>query len=180
VVSADDELADLRRRVRRLEDLEAIRRLLTRYARALDRSDWERMRACFTADATDDHGPYQGSVDALVHGTRELMSGYWGTMHVLGQSAIELDGDTAVAETYALSFHRRHCVGGAGAGDEDTVTGIRYLDRLVRTDGGWLIAARVTVQEWNTTVAARDWLDSDQWVTGAADRSDPSYALGLP
>jgi hypothetical protein len=165
-------------RLRRLEDLEAIRRLLTRYARALDRGDWDGMRGCFTADATDDHGPYQGSVDTLVSGTRELMAGYWGTMHVLGQSLIEVDGDAASAETYALSFHRRHCA--EGAGDEDTVTGIRYLDRLARTDGGWLVAARVTVHEWNTTIAARDWLDAAQWVNGAAGSSDPSYALGLP
>lgn len=166
-------------RLRRLEDIGAIRRLLARYARALDRSDWTGMRGCFTADATDDHGPHQGSVDALVSGTRELMAGYWGTMHVLGQSLIELDGDDATAETYALSFHRRHCAEGA-AGDEDTVTGIRYLDRLARAEGSWLIAARVTVHEWNTTIAARDWLDAAQWVNGAADRSDPSYVLGLP
>lgn len=176
---ADDDV-DLRRRLRRLEDIEAIRRLLTRYARALDRGDWAGMRGCFAADATDDHGPYQGSVDTLVSGTRDLLAGYRGTMHVLGQSLIEVDGEAATAETYALSFHRRHCAEGAQAGDEDTVTGIRYLDRLVRTGGGWLIAARVTVQEWNTTIAARDWIDAAEWVNGAADRSDPSYALGLP
>lgn len=100
-------------------------------------------------------------------------------MHVLGQSLIDVDGDAATAETYALSFHRRHCAEGA-AGDEDTVTGIRYLDRLVRSEGGWLITTRVTVHEWNTTIVAREWLDSAQWVNGMADHSDPSYALGLP
>lgn len=175
----DTDPADVVRRLARLEDLEGIRSLLQRYARALDTGNWPAMRACFTADATDDHGPYQGSVDTLVSGTRELMAGYWGTMHVLGQSSIELDGDTAAVETYALSFHRRHAAA-PGAGDEDTVTGIRYLDRVVRGERGWLIAARVTVHEWNTTIAARDWLDRAQWVNGTADRSDPSYALGLP
>ena len=128
---------DLAARVRQLEDLHRIRCVLQTYARALDRGDWDLMRTCFTADATDDHGPFQGGVDALVRGTRELMAEYWGTMHVLGQSHIELDGDTAAVETYALSFHRRH--GRDGGGDEDTVTGIRYIDRFARTAGGWLV-----------------------------------------
>ena len=90
---------DLAARVRQLEDLHRIRCVLQTYARALDRGDWDLMRTCFTADATDDHGPFQGGVDALVRGTRELMAEYWGTMHVLGQSHIELDGDTAAVET---------------------------------------------------------------------------------
>lgn len=169
---------DLAARVRQLEDLHRIRCVLQTYARALDRGDWDLMRTCFTADATDDHGPFQGGVDALVRGTRELMAEYWGTMHVLGQSHIELDGDTAAVETYALSFHRRH--GRDGGGDEDTVTGIRYIDRFARTAGGWLVARRITVQEWNTTLPAREWMNSALWVNGRTDRTDVSYSAGLP
>ncbi len=169
---------DLESRVRTIEDREAIRAVMHRYARALDRGDWSMMRACFTPSATDNHGHLQGSVDTLVAGSREVMSQYWGIMHVLGQIHVELDGDSAAVETYALSFHRRHAPDRSG--DEDTVTGLRYLDRFVRVSDRWAIAERISVHEWNTTIAARDWLDNTLWVNGASDRSDASYAVGLP
>jgi hypothetical protein len=163
--------------VARLLDREAIRDVIVRYARGLDRGDWDLLRACFTAGATDDHGPFQGSIDNLVEGARKLLAEYWGAMHILGQSYIELDGDQASMETYALSVHRRH---GDGGTDEDTLTGLRYLDSLVREQDGWKIAARVTVHEWNTTVPARDWIDGGSFVNGRRDRLDASYEIGLP
>lgn len=162
--------------LQRLVDKDEIRTVVVRYARCLDRGDWDGVRSCFTADATDDHGPFQGSVDNLVSGAAQLLDEYWGAMHILGQTTIELEGDEAAAETYALSVHRRHAEGG---GDEDTLTGLRYLDRFVRGDAGWQIARRVTVHEWNTTVPARDWLDGTTFVNGRADRSDASYEVGL-
>jgi hypothetical protein len=171
-------LAALEARQQRTDDLEAIRAVMHRYARALDRGDWPMMRACFTHDATDNHGHLKGSVDTLVAGSREVMAQYWGIMHILGQIHIELAGDTAAVETYALSFHRRHAVDRPG--DEDTVTGLRYLDRFMRTSDGWAIAERVSVHEWNTTIPARDWLDSGLWINGVSDRSDASYAVGMP
>lgn len=163
--------------LRRLVDKDAIRDTLARYARGLDRGDWDLVRSCFTDDATDDHGPFQGSIDNLVRGAKELLSEYWGAMHVLGQTCITLDGDEAATETYALSVHRRRDGDGL---DEDTLTGLRYLDRFERVGGEWKIRARVTVHEWNTTVPARDWLDGTSFVNGRRDRTDASYELGLP
>jgi hypothetical protein len=161
--------------VRELLDRHAIRDVVHRYARGLDRGDWDLVRLCFTDDATDDHGPYQGSVDNLIEGARSLLDGYWGVMHLIGQVYVEVNGDEARSESYAVSFHRRH----GEAGDEDTVTGLRYLDRFRRVDGVWKIAARVTVHEWNIALAARDWLDGSAFVNGRRDPSDVSYAVGL-
>jgi hypothetical protein len=161
--------------LRELIDTHQIRNLVYRYARGLDRGDWQLVRSCFAEGATDDHGAFQGGVDNLIDGARTLLQDFWGVMHLVGQVYIELDGDKARSETYAVSFHRRH----ADPGDEDTLTGLRYLDRLARVDGEWKIVARVTVHEWNTAVPANDWLDSTAFVNGRRDASDASYALGL-
>lgn len=161
--------------LRELIDSHEIRNLVYRYARGLDRGDWQLVRSCFADDATDDHGAFQGSIETLIDGARTLLQEFWGVMHLVGQVYIEIDGDEARSETYAVSFHRRH----GDAGDEDTLTGIRYLDRLVRIDGEWKIAARVTVHEWNTAVPANDWLDGATFVNGRRDQTDASYALGL-
>ena len=122
-------------RVRRLEDLNAVRALIHRYARSLDRGDWAMMRACFTADATDAHGPFQGSVDNLISGSEELLRPYWGMMHIFGQVNVEFASadDEARVESYALSFHRHHLDGtdDDSGDDEDTITGLRYLDKVV-------------------------------------------------
>jgi hypothetical protein len=57
-------------------------------------------------------------------------------MHVLGDPLIELDGDTARLDTYAVV----HQLGGEGQGD--MTLGIRYLDEAVRSGDGWVIRRR--------------------------------------
>ena len=43
-----------------------IANLLACYASGADRGDWALVRACYHADAPDDHGLYQGGVDGLM------------------------------------------------------------------------------------------------------------------
>jgi hypothetical protein len=57
-------------------------------------------------------------------------------MHVLGDPLIELDGDAAHLDTYAVV----HQLGGEGQGD--MTLGIRYLDEAVRSGDGWVIRRR--------------------------------------
>ena len=170
---APSDTADLL--LREMVDTHRIRNVLLRYARGLDRGDWDLVRSCFTADATDDHGDFQGGIENLIQGARALLEPFWGVMHLLGQIYVQVDGDEAASETYVVSFHRRH----GAAGDEDTVTGLRYLDRLVREGDDWKIARRVTVQEWNTAISANEWIDGSSFVSGRRDSTDPSYSLGL-
>ena len=44
-------MSDLERRIRALEDVEAIKRLKYRYWRHLDLKQWDELAACFAADA---------------------------------------------------------------------------------------------------------------------------------
>ena len=46
--------------------------------------------------------------------------------------ALDLDGETARAETHVMSYHRVDM----GAGYRDATMGGRYLDRLEKREGG--------------------------------------------
>jgi hypothetical protein len=63
----------------------------------------------------------------------------------MGNLLIEVDGDRARAETYAVVYHRMKKDDGTG---KDDVWGVRYVDRFERRDGAWRIAYRVVAQEW--------------------------------
>ena len=43
-----------------------ITEVLTRYVRGADRNDWQLLRTCYHADATDDHGLYSGDLEGLI------------------------------------------------------------------------------------------------------------------
>jgi len=57
VIMAD--LAELEARIRRLEDIEAIRRLKYKYFRCLDSKLWDEFAECFTEDATTSYSDGQ-------------------------------------------------------------------------------------------------------------------------
>lgn len=80
--------------------------VLVRYCRGVDRRDAEMIRSTYHPDAFDDHGAYQGDLDGFVAFVAdEVWSRFRTTMHKLGQSLIEIDGDEASAETYATCHH---------------------------------------------------------------------------
>jgi SnoaL-like protein len=108
-----------------LADREAIRALVHACAAAIDRGDPDAVHACFTSDAAGDDVPEAGS-----------------TMHLVGNHLASIDGSTAAAETYVL----RHHLGPAGS--VQRVVGLRWLDELVRTDGGWRVRRRQVIVEF--------------------------------
>jgi len=130
--------------IRDLLDRAAIHDVLLRYARGVDRKDLDLVAACFTPDAA-----YEG---ALAHGTiaealarlRDSMARYDSTMHFIGNQLIEIDGETANSETYAVAYHR---LAEAGVAKLFTV-GVRYLDELARNSDGWRIRRRAVKMEW--------------------------------
>ena len=123
------------------------------------------------ADAFDDHGAYQGNLDGFVDFVaREVWSRFRTTMHKLGQALIEIDGDVAQSETYAVCHH---VIEEGGHDVADNVMGIRYLDRFERRDGAWRIARRALRWEWIRTDAL-DPLDP-AWTHGTAGPGDPIF-----
>ncbi len=119
--------------------------VIYRYARGIDRLDFDLVRACYHPDAWDDHGAIGGDVETFIAAAREYLAQWTATQHFMGNLLIEIDGDVARAETYAVAYHRREDADGNG---RDDVFGIRYVDRFERRESAWKIAHRVVATEW--------------------------------
>jgi hypothetical protein len=117
-------------RVRRLEDVEAIRRLDARYCRLLDDGHWDDLVGLFTPDGEFDGLSHPRGRDALREFFAGLASGglesFW---HFVTNLDIEVDGDDARAQ----SFLWQPCV----LDGTPTIAAGRYDDELVRVDGHW-------------------------------------------
>ena len=137
----------------RLVDDRAIRDVLLRYCRGVDRLELDVVRECFHPDAVDDHGSFRGGVEELLGWLGRLLPRYDSTMHVLANTLVEFAPDRdglARSETYGVAVHEK-----AGGPPELNLTiGFRYLDRFERragAEGGaprWRIAERLCTTEW--------------------------------
>ena len=166
-----------------LEDLDdllaerAIRQVLARYCRGIDRYDLALVRSCYHDDAVDEHGSFTGGPDEYVAWVGRLLRRYAMTMHVLAGSSIERTGDVALVETYGLSFHRS---GPEAAGDAklNLMTGFRFVDRFERREGAWRIAHRVAVTEWSRVDDEPGrWPVPAELRHGTRDATDPVWWL---
>lgn len=145
--------------VQALIDKEAIRDCIARLARGEDRRQPDVLSACFWPDSTFDYAMYKGSFPEYLAWVTPGADAITNTQHVLGQTVIDLDGDSARAETYVISYHRVDM--GEGVGERDTCIGGRYLDRLKKRDGTWAIAHRTMLYDWY-----QDWGASADWSNG--------------
>lgn len=119
--------------------------VIYRYARGIDRMDFELVRSCYHPDAYDDHGAFAGTVEEFIEAAGAFLQRWTATQHFMGNMLIEVDGDVARAETYAVAYHRREDTHGNG---KDDIMGIRYVDRFEKRAGVWKIAYRVVANEW--------------------------------
>jgi hypothetical protein len=165
-----------------LADRAQIQECLCRYARGVDRGDWEMVRSTYHPDAYDAHGDYKGGVDGLVKWLEERFAGVDNSMHVLANCLIEFaDRDHAFVETYFGSSRLRSPSEAerAGLGPNDMICREawgRYADRFERREGQWRVTNRVVVIERSgTTVASGGKRAGIVMTWGQRDRSDPSY-----
>jgi SnoaL-like domain len=146
-----------------------------RLARAIDRCDEALLASLFHPDATDDHGIFQGTAAEFIAWVIPLLETMKQTQHVIGQCLIEVDGDTAVGESY---FVAHHTVPGP-EGDVFSIAAGRYLDRFERRGGVWKISHRHAVYDWNSSAASSDTFKRHEpgaMAFGARGTGDPSYA----
>jgi hypothetical protein len=167
----EDAVMDLQK----MWDEQQVRDVHLRYCRGIDRMDWDLVRACYHPDGTDDHGAFKGGVDDFIEWVRPALQKYESTAHFTGNQLVEVQGDRAWAEHYAMVIHRRPAATDAPAAD--LIVNVRYVDRMERRNGDWRIAERVVVVD-------SDRLDVVQatWFPAALkhsrrDPADPSYAL---
>lgn len=161
-------------RLQALIDRQEILDVLHQYVRGCDRCDEPTIAATYHPGAWDNHGSYQGTghdfakVVCTNNGERETMS------HLLGQSVITINGDSAGSETYFNATIQRRV--------DDVrfidMMGGRYIDKLERRDGQWRVLDRVCTCEWSFTTRVEDeWHARGEFVQGTWDKTDKSYAV---
>jgi len=167
----DDEFIS---QVRTVMDKQHIAELLTRYMRAIDRGDIASLRACYAPGATEQHGgiysgPAQGYIDSIERALTHPRS--MGT-HTIANLLIDVDGDAAKSEHYALALTRQRIDGVV----KDSLISSRIIDDLERQDGNWLIARRRLRFDW-----AHDLGDApQQWVNGQLDPTRLLHGAKFP
>lgn len=124
-----------------MADREDIIELLNLYGLAMDTRRWDLFDRIFTADVDADYGASSHWTDrarfkADFGSFHELFDA---TQHVMTNHLVQVQGDTAFANTYGAWRLVRHA-----AGDPPVWDGTGYYDdRLVRTGEGWRIAHRI-------------------------------------
>jgi ketosteroid isomerase-like protein len=134
-----ESVAELERRVRRLEDRAEISSLIARYGMAVDDHDIEEVGRCFTSDAVFEPG---GGRDDRIVGREAVLDFYRATFAGSGPSfhyahthSLEFDGDDEAHGV--LTAHAE-----SAKGPDAYVMALRYRDRYRRENGRWAIAQR--------------------------------------
>ena len=159
-----------------LLDERDIRRLLAEYAHGCDRCDGALMGSVYAADSWDDHGVTKAAGPEFSRVmTEEIIPASCETLsHLLGQSLIEVDGDTARAETYYVAV-TLSTVDGAPMCNQ---LGGRYVDRLERSHGAWKVKHRVCLRDWSVSLDVKaDSFAHAQLTLGRRDGEDVGVAL---
>ena len=120
-----------------LADRAEIADVLTRYTRAIDTGDWDRLDTVFTPDAEIDYtasGGIVGSFAEVKPWLAQMLPIFPRRMHLLGQLDIALEGGTAEVTAY---FHNPMVLPREDGAERLVELGGLYHHRLRRTPDGW-------------------------------------------
>lgn len=122
-----------------------LHQLVTAYCRAVDRADYDALRALYHPDATDSHGSFSdGGVEQFIAQLRAAEPYVLVSQHNITTTNFVVDADAARGEIYCLVFH-------TFAGPErniDVIIGGRYLDAYAKHEGRWTFRQRTIVADW--------------------------------
>lgn len=169
-------------RLQAVIDKSEITDVLIHFARGIDRIDENLLRSVLHPDATLDLGPgiFQGTGNDYVHWILGVLQGIKSSHHMITNTRVELDGDTALVESY---FHA-HFRLDKPVGREDVFIGGRNLDRLERRPTGsagvWKIVHRKQILDWVRTEAVSDifYHQNPDALWSYRTKTDPSYQMG--
>ena len=164
---------------------EAVRDVVYRYCRGIDRLDLDLVRSCYHPDATDDHGSFSGTVDEYLAWVEPLLAKYDRTFHFIGNVVIDFDvpargtakevdyvPTVAFCESYGVAHHES----ASGPDHANLVTGFRFVDRFEDRGEGWAIAARTAITEWSRKDPEAGWWNPPaEFERGSRDNTDPLY-----
>jgi SnoaL-like domain len=141
--------------IQNLIDREAIRCVIHRLARAVDRRDRAQLESCYHPDAMEDHGALVGTAARFCELASTPPGIYERMHHNVGTIHIELDGDVARSEAYVCASGRLIERAADGAVRTRSIYA-RYVDRFERRQGEWRIAQRIVVKDWTDVRAVTD------------------------
>ena len=120
-------------------DIRAIEQLMIKYCDRIDAKDPEGAAACFTEDGVGNYwGVFRGRKE-IAGRLAKILEFFSATSHHVSNITVKLDGDQATAMSYVYAFHRV-----ADTGEPTHYWG-RWVDRLARSESGWLFAQREVV-----------------------------------
>jgi hypothetical protein len=134
--------------LREISDRLEIEALLTRYTRAIDTGEWDRLDDVFTPDAAIDYRA-SGGIEAAYAEVKpwlaEMLPIFANRMHQLGQVDSQVDGDEASVAAY---FYNPMTLTQPDGTDLVVEFGGIYHHLLVRTPEGWRSRSLVEQVVW--------------------------------
>jgi ketosteroid isomerase-like protein len=135
-----------------MSDREQIEDVIATYAHAVDDRDIDRILSCFDPAGRID---FEGGVTSGVghDGIRTAYEEAFAqpalalpatSTHLMADTLVTIDGDTAHAETQGVAFHASATLGRV------MTRGVRYSDDFHRGADGWRITRRVHRSLWQT------------------------------
>jgi ketosteroid isomerase-like protein len=159
--------------IQELLDKQAIKEVLLRYARGVDRCDREALASVFFPDAVVVRGDRETSAvdlpDRFLARAREI---YDSCFHQVTNFLITIDGDRARSEAYVVAISTYH----EGDREFQRSRGLRWIDQFERRAGEWRIVHRVAVGDWGRLEEndlAVPYID--ELPQGTRSLDDPSY-----
>ncbi|MCX5382819.1 nuclear transport factor 2 family protein [Streptomyces sp. NBC_00083] len=138
---------DLARRLRALEDREALRALMIRGWRALDRKDWQSWIECWDEDAVLEFGPW-GTLEgraAVRAAVEEAEAAYASLQHHILNMHVEVAGDRATGIGYMWFVAVTH----PGGASTPYSMGGPYDWEFRRGPDGWLLTRQRLAVWWS-------------------------------
>ena len=126
-----------------LQDELYIRQTVERWAVWRDAGDWERFATVWHPDGVMMATWFQGHHKDFIRVTQEGWKKGVSILHFLGGSAIEINGDRAIAQT-KMTISQRGDVEGVMC---DVVCTGRFYDFMVRHEGQWKVLHRQPIYE---------------------------------
>ena len=154
-----------------LVDKQLIRELVERWAVWRDAGDWERFATVWHPDGVMMATWFQGPFRDFIRVTQEGWDKGVSILHFLGGSAIEVNGDRAIAQTKMTISQRGMVEGVDGPVLCDVVCTGRFFDFITRHQGEWKVLHRQPIYEKDRI----DPLDSS-----ASLKLDKEYLESMP
>lgn len=130
-----------------MQDEWQIRRLVERWAVWRDAGDWTRFASVWHPEGVMMATWFQGHYLDFIRVTQEGWAKGVSILHFLGGSAIEVQGDRAIAQTKMTISQRGMVEGSDGPVLCDVVCTGRFHDFLLRQDGDWKLRLRQPIYE---------------------------------